>query len=461
MDKKEKVKYHLIGIGGAGMSALAIVLKGMGFKVTGSDLKESRYINLLKNQGIEVYIGHSRKNLKDTEVVIYSTAIPEDNEELEEARAKGLTIKSRAGLLAGLLNSKKGIAITGTHGKTTTTSMISLILRGMELDPTIIIGGELNELGSNAKYGKGDYLVAEACESDGSFLEYKPYISVVTNIEDDHLDYYKDFDNLKKGFLSFLNNTRDDGCMILNGDEIGILDQSKIKKCQKIYFGLSSDNDIYAKDIELKNFSTEYNLFIDHKGTEECFKVKLNVPGVHNIKNSLAALSICSFLGMDIQKCIDILRFYTGTKRRFEKKGEKDGIMVFDDYAHHPTEVDATLKTASIDKTNRIIAIFQPHRYTRLSSLFEKFGRCFEEADILIITDVYSAGEKPIPGVTGKLLLDTVLEENRSSRVVYIPKIIDIPDYLQGRLKKGDIVITMGAGDISSVSDQILKKVEP
>jgi UDP-N-acetylmuramate--alanine ligase len=454
--------YFLTGIGGAGMSAIAIVLKGMGFNVSGSDLKESRYTNLLKNEGITVVIGHEAKNLKNADAVIYSTAISLTNVELIEAKKRQLPIFTRGEVLSWILNSSKGIAITGTHGKTTTTSMISLIFRGLDLDPTIIIGGELNELGSNARFGSGEYIVAEACESDGTFLKYKPFVSVITNIEEDHMDYWKDFELLKRSFREFLNNTKAGGFIVIEGDEVG-LDFAGTSLMQPMFtYGINSSNDIYAEDITFSNFGSSFSLIIKNKEKNEIKKydVRLNVPGIHNIKNSLAALAVCSGLKLDIGKASNILQYFTGAKRRFEKRGVKYGAVIYDDYAHHPTEIKATLAAAVFEKKERIISVFQPHRYSRLMNMHNKFNNCFNDADILIITDVFGSGEQPIPGVTGKLLVDSLTEDGFTGRLAYIPKLQDVSDYLSRNIKKDDIVLIMGAGDITRVTEDLLKSRE-
>jgi UDP-N-acetylmuramate--alanine ligase len=454
---KKYKKYFLIGIGGAGMSAIAKVLKGLGHDVCGSDLKSSRYTALLKNEGIEVFTGHDAANVRDADAVIYSAAIPDDNVELKYAVSANIPVITRGEVLSWILNSKKGIAVTGTHGKTTTTSMISLILRGLDLDPTIIIGGELNELGSNARFGNGDYVIAEACESDGTFLMYRPYAGVITNIEEEHMDYWKDFGALKKSFSDFLDNIRDGGFAVINGDEeTGSLLQDKAN-LKSITFGLSENYDVSAKEIMFSNYTSSFKLEIKDKGRMKEFEVKLNVPGLHNIKNSLAAFAVCSGLGLDISKATKTLEFFTGTKRRFEKRGEKKGAVIFDDYAHHPTEVKATLEAAAIDKRGRIIAVFQPHRYSRLLKLHEEFSRSFDGCDVLIITDVFGSDEVPIPGISGKLLVDSLIGNGFKNKIAYIPLVGDVSCYLNSHLKKDDAVLIMGAGDITRVTDDLLK----
>ncbi len=446
--------FFFIGIGGAGMSAIALVLKGMGLNVSGSDIKESRYVNILRESGIKVFIGHNEKNIEGCEVVIYSAAILPENIEMIAAQESKIPIFCRSDALAWILNKGLGIAVAGTHGKTTTTSMLSLILSKMGMEPTIIIGGELNELGTNASFGSGSYVVAEACESDGSFLKYRPFISIVTNIEEDHMDYYGNYENLIKSFNRFMNNTKENGFLIVNGDEI-ISNNLGSLNCPNIFtFGLSDENDLYAEDIALNDFQSSYTAVLK-KGNLR-FKVKLNVPGIHNIKNSLASLSAAFVINIDIKKSVEVLESFTGVKRRFEKRGTRLGAEIIDDYAHHPTEIKATLE-AAIKFNKRIVTVFQPHRYSRTKALYKKFQACFNNADILILTDIYSAGEQPIAGITSKLLTDNILENGFLNKIAYIPKLTDIKDYLDNVIKKDDLVLIMGAGDITRVSDELIK----
>ncbi|HEY4695736.1 MAG TPA: UDP-N-acetylmuramate--L-alanine ligase [Candidatus Hydromicrobium sp.] len=454
---KKSKRCFLIGIGGAGMSAIAQVLHGMGFNVSGSDIKESRYTNVLKNEGIKIFIGHSKKNIEGADIIIYSTAIPENNVEIIAAGEKKIPLFARSDILAWILNSRKGIAISGTHGKTTTTSMISLIFRGLGLDPIIMVGGELNELGSNARYGKGEYVVAEACESDGSFLKYEPFISVVTNIEGDHFDFYKNIEEIKQSFSKFIANTRSGGLVILNGDEEYLQNFFKSDDKEIIYYGINPENHIYAENIKFSNFTSSYTLVTGKDKKPKKIKVKLNVPGIHNIKNSLAAFAVCYGMDLDMEKAADILKFFTGVKRRFEKRGEKKGAIIFDDYAHHPSEVKATLEAATQEKNKRIIMVFQPHRYSRLANLKDKFNSCFDAGDVLIITDVYGSGEEPIPGITGKTLIDNLIDSGFKNKIIYIPKLQDVTEYLELNMKQNDMVLLMGAGDITRVTDEILK----
>ena len=454
LDDLRGKRVHFVGIGGAGMSAIAIVLKGMGFNISGSDIKESRYIDILRESGIKVFIGHDKKNIKGCDAIIYSAAISPQNDEIKAALKEKTPVLSRSDALAWILNKDLGITVAGTHGKTSTTSMLSLILSQTGMDPTIIIGGELNELGTNASFGNGEYVVAEACESDGSFLKYKPFISIITNIEEDHMDFYGNFKNLKKSFIEFMNNTKENGSLILNGDEIILNSLTGLNHSKIFMFGLSDKNDLYAQDIVLHDFQSSYTAVF--KSSNLRFKVKLNVPGIYNIKNSLAALSAAFLINADMSSSISILESYTGVRRRFEKRGYSQGAEIIDDYAHHPTEIKATLEAAS--KFNkRVITVFQPHRYSRIKALYGKFLDCFDNTDILILTDIYSAGEQPIAGVNTKMLTDSILENGFINRIAYIPKLTDIKEYLNNIIKKDDLVLIMGAGDITRVSDELIK----
>jgi UDP-N-acetylmuramate--alanine ligase len=312
-------------------------------------------------------------------------------------------------------------------------------------------------LGSNARYGKGDYVVAEACESDGSFLKYKPFVSVVTNIEGDHFEFYKNIEEIKQNFLKFLRNTRSGGLVILNGDEIYLQDFFKSNDKKIIYYGINPENHIYAENIIFSNLTSSYTLVTGNGKKLKKIKIKLNVPGIHNIKNSLAAFAVCYGMNLDMERAADILKFFTGVKRRFEKRGEKKGAVIFDDYAHHPSEVKATLEAAAEEKNKRIITVFQPHRYSRLANLKDNFNSCFNVSDILIITDVYGSGEQPIPGITGKILIDNLIDSGFKNKIIYIPKLRDVAEYLELSMRNNDMILLMGAGDITRVTDEILK----
>lgn len=455
---KKFKKIHFIGIGGAGMSAIAHVLIKMGYKVAGSDIKESRYTKDLQKNGATIYLGHQKENINDSDIVVYSSAVPKNNVEVEEAKKRKIPLIPRAKMLSMLGENKKTISVAGTHGKTTTTSMISFLFKEAKLEPTFVIGGELNDIGSNAGFGSGEYFIAEADESDGSFLFLKSYISVVTNIEADHLEFYKTIDNLKNYFFKFLNNTSLNGFRILCGDNMQISELIKEKNIKEFYtYGLKEENDIRAENIRFNSEGSTFEVY--YKG-KYFGKGSLKLPGVHNVVNVLCAVLTGIIAGIKDDDIFEILSSFKGVKRRFELRGCFNGISFVDDYAHHPTEVGATLQAANHGEWGRIVCIFQPHRFSRTKFLGSVFGKSFGYADLLIVTDVYGAGEEPIPGVTGKNILDAVLKENPYKKVVYLPRLDEISNYLIPQLKDGDLVLTMGAGDITMLSNDLLSSLE-
>lgn len=443
---------HFIGIGGAGMSAIARVLLEMGYEVTGSDLKESAYTLRLRELGANVTIGHRPENLTQAEIVVVSSAIPPNNVELAEARRKGLTIFPRAEMIAYLGKRKKVIAVAGTHGKTTTTSMISIALERAGLEPTFLIGGELNDIGSNARFGKGNYLVAEADESDGSFLFLKPEVAVITNVEADHLDYFHDFDQIEKIFAQFLNQVDPAGFVVVCGDHPNSKKIVAGLKKKPFTFGLANGSDFQARNVELRSDGSRFEFW---RQGEEIGQIDLGVLGRHNIYNALAAASLAFLIGVDFQTIAQALAEFKGVKRRFEQKGCWNEICLVDDYAHHPTEIKATLEAARKGRWQRIICVFQPHRYTRTQALSQEFGAAFDQADIVVLTDIYAAAEEPIPGVTGKLILEAVVDRNPQKEVQYLTKFNEIKEYLEKNIRPGDLILTMGAGDIWMVGEEI------
>jgi UDP-N-acetylmuramate--alanine ligase len=434
---------HFVGIGGAGMSAIAKVLLEMGYKVSGSDLKPSSTTQKLADMGATTYIGHRRENLHAPDLLIVSTAIPDTNVEVVAARDAGIPILQRGEMLAHLMEMKRGIAVAGSHGKTTTTSMIALLLERTGMEPTVLIGGELNDIGGNAKLGNGEYLVAEADESDGSFLKLKPEIAIVTNIEDDHLDYYGAVEKIVASFRNFLTNVQSGGVSIV------CIDSNNVKEIINNYTGnvltysVKGTADLMAKDIKLSGLGSESRIVYHN---QELGVLPLNVPGVHNIANALAAVAVGLHCGLSFHAIAQALVAFRGVHRRFELVGEVAGVKVFDDYGHHPTEIKATLKAARQGGFKRIIAIFQPHRYTRTKFLFNEFAQAFEDADEVIITDIYAAGEQPIPGVNAALIINQMQQVKQN--VHYVPELRSIPSYLTPRLKEGDLVLTIGAGDV-------------
>lgn len=449
--------FHFVGIGGAGMSGIAQVLLEMGSKVTGSDIKESRNTERLKKHGARIMIGHSADNVDEADVVIISSAIPAKNPEVAFARNRKIPILLRAQMLAELCNGKESITIAGTHGKTTTTSMIALLIDKIGLDPTFLIGGELNDIGGNARFGKGDYLVAEADESDGSFLYLNPYIIVLTNIEADHLDYYGDFEKMEEAFLRFADKVPSDGSIIACGDCPGVQRLIARTDNKVITYGLDEKNDFYAGNIVLDSFSSCFDVF--NKG-ELLGPARLSVAGSHNICNVLGAFALGVSLDLDFARMAEILTSFRGVQRRFQVLGEVSEVTIIDDYAHHPTELKVTLKAAKKASESRVVCIFQPHRFSRTKFLGNDFKDAFDCADLTVLTDVYAAGEEPIPGVTGKLLVDAVLQENPRKQVVYLPKKADVLGFLASEVREGDLVLTAGAGDIWTVGEELLNMLK-
>ncbi|NOX97604.1 MAG: UDP-N-acetylmuramate--L-alanine ligase [Nitrospirae bacterium] len=456
LDKTKKI--HFIGIGGAGMSGLAGILLEAGFQVSGSDMKESRIIERLREQGAVVRFVHGEENLGDADLVVFSSAIPLSNPELRTARERGIHLLSRGEMLAELMKEKKGIAIAGTHGKTTTTSMAALILCEADLDPTMIIGGEVNDMGGSAKLGRGEYLVAEADESDGSFLKLFPELAVVTNIEADHLDYYSSLEAVVDAFGKFVKNISPGGVLILCSDcpnARKMLEKSE-PGVEILTYGLGEEADLSVKHLNMEKSGSRYEVFYYGRRLGE---VKLQVPGKHNVRNSLAAIGVGLKVGTDFSKVRSCLERFPGVQRRFEIKGDLKDIIVVDDYAHHPTEIRATLEAALSKKKERIIAVFQPHRYSRTKFLKEEFAAAVQGTDFLVLTEIYSAGEECLPGISGRDIFEAVRRKGQKE-VKFISDKSRIADYLMSILRPGDMVITMGAGDIGTVAEEIVERLK-
>ena len=448
---------HFIGIGGIGMSGLARVLLEMGYRVSGSDIRENDLTQQLKDKGAIIYQGHSSSYLSQADLVVVSSVISPDNPELEEARKRDIPIISRGKLLSYFVNEAEGIVVAGTHGKTTTTSLIYVILKEAGGNPTTFVGGELKEMGGNSELGTDKYVVAESDESDGSFLLLCPQISVITSLEDDHLDYYGSQDKLVKSFIQFGKRLKPGGTLIANNDDQNlrrVLKEISLNSSQKlITYAVNSEADLLADNLRLREFSSFYR--VNYKG-KVLGEVNLPLPGQYNIYNSLAAISVGILLGIHWGRIQNALFSFQGVGRRFERIGETtSSILVIDDYAHHPTEIKATLKVAKNLK-RRVIAIFQPHRYSRTKLLLDKFASCFEKADVLLLTDVYPAGEKPICGVNGKMLFDAV-RRKRKKETFYFPTKQGIVDFLRRNTKRGDLILTIGAGDIRQVGEEFLR----
>jgi len=451
-----KVKHiHFVGIGGSGMSGIAELLLNLGYRVSGSDIHDSEVIERLRRMGGNITIGHGASNIKDAQVVVVSSAIPEDNEEIIAARKASIPVIKRAEMLAELMRLKYGIAIAGAHGKTTTTSMIASIMAAGGLDPTVIIGGKLNSLGSNAKLGQGKFLVAEADESDGSFLKLSPVIVVVTNIDAEHLDYYGDIATIEKAFLNFINKIPFYGLAVICGDNDHLRNLIPFIEKRFITYGLHPHVDISARDISSRNGLSSFRVIWKGK---DLGKFTLPLPGLHSISNALASIGVAIELDIDLRDIKRALADFSGVERRFQILGtiKRSGgdILVVDDYGHHPTEIKTTLRAAREGWKRRIIVVFQPHRYTRIFHLIGEFARAFDQADRVIITDIYSAGEKPIENLTGESLYK-LIRANGHPEVVYIPDKDSIVEYINNTIRPGDMVITMGAGDIWKVGRRI------
>jgi UDP-N-acetylmuramate--alanine ligase len=444
-------RVHFVGIGGAGMSGLARLLLARGVVVTGSDLKSSRGTEGLEQAGAQVFVGHRAEQLGAPDAVIVSTAIPEGNPEVRRAREAGVPVLMRAQLLAALMRGRRGVAVAGTHGKTTTTSMISVILSRAGLSPTFVIGGDLNESGSGAEHGTGEVFVAEADESDGSFLLLEPNVAVITNVEEDHLDYYRGREEIESAFARFASRA---GHLVACWDDSGVRRALAGTSTPVLRYGFDEGREIALRDVALEPGRASATLLVQG----DPVRVELSAPGRHNLLNAAAAVGAASLVGVSPQAGADALRSFTGVRRRFEHRGTARGADFVDDYAHHPTEVAATLEAAQ-SGGGRVFAVFQPHRYTRTEAMWQALGTSLAGADLVVITDVYGAGEEPIPGVTGKLVVESLAEAAPGKRIVYLPRRADIAAFLAGEVRPGDLVITLGAGDITMVGDETLDRI--
>ena len=452
---------HLVGIGGAGMSGIAEVLLTMGYKVTGSDLQPSETTRRLEELGGKIFIGHQDSNVGEAQVVVVSSAVAASNPEVAAAKSRQIPVIPRAEMLAELMRLKFGVAIAGAHGKTTTTSMVANVLAQGGLDPTMVIGGKVNALGSHARLGRGDLLVAEADESDGSFLRLSPTIVAVTNLDREHLDHYGSMDRITESFLEFINKVPFYGLAVLCADDerLRALFPRIVKRYQT--YGLQEREgfvpDFKASEVTLKQWSAEFRAYFRGKNLGP---FRLAVPGVHNVSNALAAIAI----GVELDIPIDLIRkglaAFTGVERRFHLRGEAGGIMVVDDYGHHPTEIKATLAAAKQSWDRRLVVLFQPHRYSRTRDCIEDFAHAFDQADTLFVTEIYAAGEQPIPGISGAKLAETVKAAGHQS-VTFIERKDSMPDQVLPHLKPGDLVLTLGAGDIWKAGTGILARLEP
>ncbi|RMG05774.1 MAG: UDP-N-acetylmuramate--L-alanine ligase [Nitrospirae bacterium] len=442
---------HFVGIGGIGMSGIAEVLRNLGYEVTGSDLRESATTERLRRIGVKVYIGHDPNNVDSAHVVVTSSAVKDDNPEVIEARRRSIPVIPRAEMLAELGRLKYSVLIAGSHGKTTTTSLVGHILAHTGMDPTVVIGGILKSTGSNARLGQGEFLVAEADESDGSFLKLSPTIALATNIDREHMDYFKDMETLAGAFRSFLEKVPFYGASIVCNDDPILREMGGSLRRPSLSYGLTGDADITAVEVRPEEGGVSFLLYIDG---EPLGRFLIPLIGRHNVLNTLGAIGVARELRIDMEDVRIALQEFPGIQRRFEFKGERMGVRVYDDYGHHPTEIKALLSAVRENLSGRIVVIFQPHRYTRTRDLFYEFLEAFDEADLLYLMDIYPAGESPIPGVSTSNLNDALHERGINS--VYISDRETLVESVTGGLREGDILITLGAGDVWKIGEEIV-----
>ena len=450
---------HFIGIGGIGMSGIAEVLCNLGFSVTGSDIKRSKNTDRLEELfRIKVSEGHAAENVGDAQVVVYSSAVKDDNPEVVDGRQRGIPVIPRAEMLAELMTLKPySVAVAGTHGKTTTTSMVATILTHAGLDPTTVVGGVVDRLGSNAKLGSSEWFVTEADESDRSFLMLYPTIAVVTNIDKEHMESYKGMDDVVQCFTDFVNKVPFYGAAVICLDDPNVQLIVPNLKRRRVTYGLTAQSDISAHDIAYTDAFG--SIFTVWRGTEVMGKIELPVPGQHNVYNALAATAVALELDVPFEKIVDAFRGFKNANRRFQFKGEVDGIMVVDDYGHHPTEILATLSAAKYSaRGRRTVVVFQPHRFTRTHELMDEFALAFNNADVLYVLDIYAASESPIEGVTAEVLTENIKRYGHKN-VTYIGSIDNAASLVSKELKEDDLVITLGAGNVTRLSEEILEEL--
>jgi UDP-N-acetylmuramate--alanine ligase len=451
-------KVHFVGIGGIGMSGIAEILLDQGFAVTGSDRAPSENTERMRSLGAAVFIGHAAQNVQsDVDVLVYSSAVPPENPEIREAQKRKIPVIRRAEMLAEVMRLRYGIGIAGTHGKTTTTSMVGLVLIEGGSDPTVIVGGRLRGLaGSNARLGRGDFIVVEADEFDRSFLSITPTIAVLTTLETDHLDCYRDLEDIKAAFVQFAQKVPFYGFVVLCLDEPALQDiMPKLKK-KIVTYGLNGQADLQAVDIVHRANRTTFTAVY---GGKDLGSIELQIPGKHNVQNALAAVAVGLQLGVPFAKIKTGIERFTGVFRRWEVKAEVGGITVIDDYAHHPTEIRATLAGAKAGWRRRVVCVFQPHLYSRTRDFYDEFGRAFFNADVLVVTDVYPAREEPIQGISGELIVNAAREFGHK-QVHYVPDKKNVPAFLMSIKQQGDMIITMGAGDIWKYGEEFVKNLK-
>ena len=447
---------HFTGIGGVGMSGIAEILANLGYTVSGSDQKRSETIERLERLGAKVFIGHDASNIEGAHVVVYSSAVARDNAEVMAARQRQIPVIPRAEMLAELMRLKYGIAVAGTHGKTTTTSMVGAVLAEGRLDPTIVVGGRVLNFGANARLGQGEYLVAEADESDGSFLKLTPTLAVVTTVDAEHLDHYGSLDGIREAFVAFLNKVPFYGAAIVCLDEPNV--QLLLPRVDKrvITYGLESGADIVARRIQLSGLTSRFEVL--HRGTSlgEC---TLRVPGRHNVANALAAIAVGLDLEIPFVAIQKALAEFAGVQRRFQVRGQAAGITVVDDYGHHPAEIRATLAAAKAGFDGRVVTVFQPHRYTRTLHLRDEFATAFNQTDVLVVMDIYPAGEAPIDGVSAADLAERIRAHGHRNVTYLGGDRAQLLDHLCDMTRPGDLVLTLGAGDVGQLGPQLLARL--
>ncbi len=447
---------HFIGIGGIGMSGIAEVLLNMGFSVSGSDVRENAVIQRLRSFGGRVLIGHQAQNVTGADVVVYSSAVRPDNPEIQEAHANKIPVIPRAEMLAELMRLKYGLAVAGTHGKTTTTSMLATCLHGSGLDPTVVIGGRLDSLGSNARLGQGAYLVAEADESDGSFLLLSPTVNIITNIDPEHMEHWGSFDALKDGFVRFANSVPFYGCTVACVDHPVVQDLLPRFRRRIIGYGLSALAEYRADRIRMSQGALSFRVW---RREEALGELSLGVPGRHNVLNALAATAVSLELDIPWESIQASLRNFGGVDRRFSVRADVNDILLVDDYGHHPVEIQATLGAAAEGyEDRRIVAVFQPHRYSRVQNLLGDFCRCFNAAAAVVVCPIYAAGEKPIPGIDTEALAQG-LREHGHRNVIPVASLDEAQNWLQQNLRSGDLCITLGAGDVNRILAPLAEKL--
>ncbi|MEM1414664.1 MAG: UDP-N-acetylmuramate--L-alanine ligase [Myxococcota bacterium] len=452
---------HFVGIGGVGMSGIAEVLLGHGFQVTGSDLRSNDYTRRLTEKGATIHVGHAASHVAESDVVVFSSAVPKTNPELVAARARSVPVIPRAEMLGELMRLKDGIAIAGSHGKTTTTSLVATVLRHAGLDPTVVIGGKLNALGSGAASGAGDLLVAEADESDGSFLHLTPAVAVITNIDPEHLDHYGSLDAVKDAFADFANRVPFYGLVVACLDNPNL--QSILPRLEKraVTYGLTAQAEYRARNPEMRGLSVSFE--VERRG-ERLGRFEVRMPGMHNVLNALATVAVADELRVPHDEVREALATFEGVQRRFTivgevTVGEGEPVTIIDDYAHHATEVQVTLEAAQRAYGRRLVVAFQPHRYTRTHLLFDELSQAFNRADVLFVSDVYAAGEKPIEGADAASLVRAIRDHGHRD-AAHVPKRTDLVDAIRGRLQPGDVVLTLGAGDITKTPRELLAAVK-